>query len=103
MTTMPQAFGASEFNDYQSTALQSYGSGQAAVDYILAQRYGAAPESPAKEGFGMAADPLAWENLPGKTGFEKLISYADLDSKMKQQAHRQARSPSLLELRYRGL
>lgn len=73
---MPQAFGASEFNDYQSTALQSYGSGQAAVDYILAQRYGAAPESPAKEGFGMAADPLA---------------------------QGQARSPSLLELRYRGL
>lgn len=78
--TMPQAFGASEFNDYQSTALQSYGSGQAAVDYILAQRYGAAPEPGTKEGFGMAADPLA-------------------DSRIK----RQARSPSLLELRYRGI
>jgi hypothetical protein len=98
--TMPQAFGASEFNDYQSTALQSYGSGQAAVDYILAQRYGAAPEPGAKEGFGMAADPLAWENLPGRTGFDKLVSYAERDSKMKQQ---QTRSPSLLELRYRGL
>ena len=101
---MPQAFGASEFNAYQSSAMQSYGSGQAAVDYILAQRYGAAP-GPAteREGFGMAADPLAWENLPGRTGFDKLVSYAELDSRMKQQAHRQARHPSLLELRYRGL
>jgi hypothetical protein len=100
---MPQTFGASEFNAYQSNALQSYGSGQAAVDYILAQRYGAAPEPGAKEGFGMAADPLAWENLPGRTGFDKLASYAELDSKMKQQTHGKPRSPSLLELRYRGL
>lgn len=75
MTVMPR-FGASEFNTYQSTALQSYGSSQSAVDYILAQRYGAAPESE-REGFGMAATTPAAATPPP--------------------------FPSILELRYRGL
>lgn len=52
------AHGSYDFNGHQGGAVQAYGTGQAAVDYILSARYGAMPSagpSAGPEGFGMVA------------------------------------------------
>lgn len=77
-----------DFNTYQAGALQSYGTGQGAVDYMLAQRYGA-------ESFGALP-----EDFPE--------SYGDRNSPRPSSEEPPPRPeveifPSMLELRYRGL
>lgn len=77
-----------DFNTYQRSALQSYGTGQGAVDYMLAQRYGA-------ESFG--ALPV---DFPER--------YGDRDAPRPSSEAPPPRPevevfPSVLELRYRGL
>lgn len=51
-----------QFNAHQRSAVAEYGSGQAAVDYILAQRYGGLPSTngaaPQQEFFGTEQVPL---------------------------------------------
>ena len=47
---------------------------------VLAKRKQRKPAGPSVG----STDPLDWENLPGETGFDKLIAYAEIDSAIKQ-------------------
>ncbi len=85
---MPAPF---DFNEYQASAVQSYGTGQGAVDFILQQRYGGESFGALPSDFPERYSGGWWgdRDMPRPTSYEH--------------APPSAGSPSLFELRYRGL
>ncbi len=84
-----------DFNRHQRNAVQAYGTGQEAVDYILAQRYGA-------ESFG-AMPPDQPETFGRVVKAKCCPGWRECEADLPDEMSGDLETPSMLELRYRGL